>query len=658
MIPNIKEKQYLDENFLIIFQKYVNKKIAVYGMTEMTEVFLERCADLNVVGVMDFDTKRTMVFGLPILEVEDVIREKIEVLILLEKENETRKIYARLNEVCSQNSILLLNRFGKELYTIYGGFYKARTRNPYFQQTEEDLLEKIQNADIIYFELLDTLISYKTLYYEDIELIQQEKEKAEYDPSGVLNLFAIRTKMKETVQKCLLLNKKVYFLDSVGLPEKRKNDFFKMLNLPDINILSTEEINWRKNNQARVLYIGGKREIIKRIETGNGTSFRILSVFELLSISSYREIIEETNTLNERSILGIFANEMFNNPFALVKSFGKPTIADVKKLGYAFVGPMIAQFVLWIIQKMEEGEYENILFSTRDGYLIQKIYQMALKILGKKDAPQGIYFKTSRKLCINAGMKNASEIQGTAQQPFNDIPEKMLHNRFNVPMDKIVKYDQDKYGSPVLYSLAHKKQILEMASEYRKRYMIYIEQLGLKENKKYLFFDLCSCGTCQFYLNRILPVSIKGLYLCFYRSNERMRKEWKDKLDYFTFYENEYGYDIESNLYRDYNFMEIFMTSMDASIVSIDQNGEMIYAEEDRTQEEMKFVKDMQKAILSFCKDYYQILYIPGNEVNRHFLDKLYGFKGEKYTNKICEILDNLKLRDEWVMRTKKIEKI
>lgn len=659
MIPNLKEKQYLDENFETIFKKYMNKKIVVYGITNLTECFLERCADLDIIGIVDLDATQSMFFGLPILKMEDLVKERIEVFIVLETENETRKIYARVNEFCAENNILLLNRFGRELYLIYGNFYKTRTRNPYFMQNENDLIATIKGVDIIYFELLDTLISYKTLLYDDIENIKQKRENSRWGKSNLYNLFTVRYKMKEIVQKSLQLNKRVYILDSNDLPEQMRDTLLGILNLREVQLIKKEEFYLERPSNEKVLYVGGQRKSIKKFDKYNDSSyFRILSVYEMLSISSYREIINEVNTLNERSLLGMFANRMFNDPFALFESFGKPTVIDVRDLGYAFVGPVIAQFVLWIIQKFEEGKYENILFSTRDGYLIQKIYRKALDVLGKNTLPQGIYFKTSRKLCINAGMENASEIQGTAQQPIECTPEQMLRMRFNLSIENISKYDEEKYGNQVLYSLAHKKEILNMASECRKRYEIYIKKLELKNDKSYLFFDLCSCGTCQFYLNRILPVNITGLYLCIYRSNERMRRKWKDELNYFSFYENEYGYDIKSHIYREYNFMETFMTSGEASIISVDQNGEMIYAEDDRTQKEKEYIMEMQDAIFDFCEEYYQNLYVSDVEVDRFLLDKLYGFKSEKYTNKKCEILDELLLRDEWVMRTKQIEKV
>lgn len=657
MIPNLKEKQYLDENFVEIFKKYFSRKAVVYGTTEMTETFLERCADLDIVGIIDFDVNREMIFGLPILEMEDLLKKEIEILIILEKESETRKIYAKINEFCVQNNILLLNRFGRELYFVYGSFYKTRTRNQYFMQCEADLMEKIMNADVIYFELLDTLVSCKTLHYDDIELVRKRSNCL--GEVRLNDLYVIRYKMKEIVQKCLMLNKKVYILDTIGLPEQEKNVSLTLLDLTDVNAIKTEEIDWENISREKFMYVGGKKAAIKKFESySNGRYFRILSVFEMLSISSYREIVSEIDTLNERSMLGMFANRIFNNPFALFESFGKPTIVDLKDLGYTFIGPMMAQFVLWIIQKVEKGKFENILFSARDGYLIQKIYQMALLTLKKNELPRGIYFKTSRKLCINAGLEKASEIQGIAQQPIDGTPEEMLHNRFNLSMEDISKYNQEKYNTPVLYSLAHKKEILKAASECRKKYKTYIKQLNLREGRPYLFFDLCSCGTCQFYLNRILPIDITGLYLCFYRSNERMRRRWKDELNYFSFYENEYGYDIKSNVYRDYNFMETFMTSTETSVISIDSNGKMIYAEDDRTMEELEYIKEMQESIFDFCKEYYQNMYVEGYGVNNHFLDKLYGFKSDKYTNKKCEILDRLVLRDEWVMRTKKIEKI
>ena len=107
----------------------------------------------------------------------------------------------------------------------------------------------------------------------------------------------------------------------------------------------------------------------------------------MLPLSGYAPIQCYTSNINERLIVGLFIAKALNNPFCLHQTDGRVKVDEVYSLGYMFVGPLITKFILWLTGQMREGNFDEILFSARDGYLIQRLYDKYLEKRDITDAP-------------------------------------------------------------------------------------------------------------------------------------------------------------------------------------------------------------------------------------------------------------------------------
>ncbi len=70
-----------------------------------------------------------------------------------------------------------------------------------------------------------------------------------------------------------------------------------------------------------------------------------------------------------------------------------------EELGYIFFGPLLFNFFIWLKSEIESDEL--ILFNSREGYFLKEIYEI---FKTKYDLPDGVYFKTSRKISTIASI--------------------------------------------------------------------------------------------------------------------------------------------------------------------------------------------------------------------------------------------------------------
>ena len=158
-----------------------------------------------------------------------------------------------------------------------------------------------------------------------------------------------------------------------------------------------------------------------------------------------------------------------------------------------FFAPMICDFVQWLQSQLKEHCCSNVLFCARDGYLIQKVYELLYP-----DQPS-TYFLTSRTAAIRAGIENERDIISVqSMKYFGDIAAN-LSKRFGIDVTKIADSDIDKTASGLL---RYKKSILSASDNKRKNNKKYISTLKLQSGETG-FFDFVAKGTCQNYMRRL-----------------------------------------------------------------------------------------------------------------------------------------------------------
>jgi len=570
---------------------------------------------------------------------------------------------------------------------------------------KQELINKIQDYEIISFDVFDTLLMRKTMFPVDVFDIVSQKVKRDniviqdfrsqrlkadkdiaqtspniyeiynqlrkntgiseseknrvirYEIETEASVLVRREDMVEIFYHAVNCGKQVYLISDMYLP-KAIIEYF----LSNLNIQGYEDIlvscDYRKPKtgglfnvfkdrvkSSSILHIGDNiNSDINCAQLAGIDAFHIESAIDLMRKSSFYDIERFPANLNERSIIGMFTAYVFNSPFVEMDDKRRIVIDNEYDWAYLFVAPLITGFMSWMINHLRMGTYEGVLFSSRDGYLIKHLYDSIPINKCRDTLPEGVYFYVSRVACSKTAIMNEEDVRWIAGPKCIGPVEKVVKERYGI--EYLNNQNQLTEDEELLrYALVNQECIYEKSKIIRDNFIAYIKKLGIKGEKKYAFFDFVSCGSCQFFLNRVMPVELEGLYCCLYNSYE----EQKLKLPIQSYFYNNHPRNAESNFFENYLQLEVIMTSYEPSITSYDEEGRPVFADESRSQEELFFVMKVQKAIMDFWCDFINNLWdYDNNEIRNVVVDELFKYSNNCYTNTRCATLLNMNLLNDF----------
>ena len=667
-----------------------DSKIALYGLGTETERFLDEHRDkLNVIGLLDSFRTDGEMYGYPIIPIETLPENNVRFIIVIARPGSCKAIAKRIGDFCRENDIALFDIRGKDLLDISPVTYNFKNVNG---STRKELLNKIENADVISFDLFDTLVMRKTSVYTDVfdildnrlqekgidipefsrKRLFSEKELSKkqaplleeiYDflliDAGVSSIKARelsdmewnldatlmieRTAVTEIFRDCISKGKKVVITTDnyyskgqvAGILERfGLTGYDELLVSCEYHTSKTQnlyEILKGKYKGLRILHVGDDEyaDIEKAVEHGIDT-YRLFSAAGLFDALGGLDVEPEIRGISDHIKLGLFIARIFNNPFCFEDEAQRVAINDASDIGYLFCAPMITDFVLWMKASTEEQEYSQILFGARDGYLIEKLYKK-LESTGKY-----YYFLTSRTAAIRAGIDTQEDIDYVDSMKYSGTTQEALRARFGIEVEDVNAIDCNSL-------------ILNNSKKQRENYHKYIKKLGVGE-ENLAFFDFVAKGTTQMYLQKLFSQHLKGFYFL------QLEPEFmKDKgLDIEPFYSDE-----EKNtsaIFENYYILETMLTAPYPQMVEMDDDGNPVFAKETRSEQNLQVFERTQQGIIEFFEDYLRILPDSSRTVNKKLDEKLLAL-----VNKV-QILDkeflSLKVEDPFFGRMTDIKDI
>ena len=149
-----------------LFADYKNEKIALYGLgTETERVLLDLGGSYQIVGLLDSFQETGVLYGRSIISLHAAIEQGIKLIIVVARPGSCKAIEKRIGDICRENQIALWDIRGKDLLEKNQVTYDFSHIQGV---TKEEVLEKINKADVISFDLFDTLIMRQTLSSEDV----------------------------------------------------------------------------------------------------------------------------------------------------------------------------------------------------------------------------------------------------------------------------------------------------------------------------------------------------------------------------------------------------------------------------------------------------------------------------------------------------------
>lgn len=623
-------------DFLQLFFEYKTKKIALYGLGVETQKVLPQLEQaFQVIGLLDGYKEEGELYGHPILPFAEVVRQQVELIVVVARPGSCKAIAKRIGKVCREKQIALMDIRGNNLLEEKKVIYDFKGMKGY---TKAELLQKIEEYDVVSFDLFDTLVMRNTLFptdvYEILEgrLKQQgvaiegfagkrlecEKHLAktgsltltqiyqymlkEYSVKGVsaetladmewsvdLDLLVPRTEMCELASQIYRSGKEVYIVSDTYYTKEQLGYLLNKFDVKVTDIFASCEFGTSKTQelfgclreclgQRSYLHVGDDSVAdVECAERFGLATYKICSGAELLEAVGYMGMWESVETLADRIKLGMFVAKVFNSPFQFETEECRIEVSTAHDIGYVFAAPIITDFVIWFDKMVQKYQLINVWMGARDGYLLKKLYDYL------KEGEASTYFLTSRTAAIRAGMESKEDICYVADMNFTGSLEKQLMVRFGIETEAVGKES----------ILDFSEEILERSSMVRRNYQSYIEGLNIQDGG-IAFFDFVAKGTTQLYLSKLIKQSLQGLY--FLQLEEGYMKKYGLDIDAF------YSADEKdkSTIFEDYYILETILTSPEPSVNEFDADGKPIFATETRHKEDLECVLEEQQGIYDY----------------------------------------------------------
>lgn len=598
------------------FAQHKEVPMALYGLGINTKYLLEETKDYNIIGVVANDRIGEYVYGKEVLPVE-AVEDKVKIIVIVAQMKSVKIIYNRIKHI-EDKGIDIYDIYGRKIKSYFDDENSKWKDEPYWDSTFDKLKAEIDKHDIISFEVFDTLIMRKVLSPDRIW-----DNTAAYDME---EKYVIKRRcMVEAFEYARLQGKDIYFLSDTYLTSEQIHGLLSECSREDIDIghvLTSSDTKKAKSDGSLYEYFnnlvgkGSKLHVGSNIESDveiaaqfGIDTFYIMSAYEMLLKSSVGDIIEYAANVCDYTVLGLFAAKAFNNPFALSESKGLLKIDNMYELGYYCFAPITIKFLAWIVEKLGSANNSVILFSSRDGYLLYKLYQY---LKGKKPQlklPEGIYFYISRRAatvaCIQTEADIIDIIESVLRLSIGNLGE-ILEQRLGVAFDKgdgvldrsLMDVLGEKDSNRIIERvLEYKDKILENAALERRNYLKYIHKSALQDYDKIYLFDLYTKGTSVNKLGKLLNTEAE--LLCY--AVKDFPNEYISAMDNVeSMFDNT---DIMSGEWfkRSYQLFEAVYSSPEGQLKCFDNDGMPQFVE--NSGYNYSYIKEAQEGIIAFIND-------------------------------------------------------
>ncbi len=619
------------------FQHLKNKNILVYGTGINAKLLIEALQGFHIVGILDKIRYEGYIQDIPIITWDEVTKDTAEVIIIASNVKNFREIFLRIRHYGEIFNMDIYNFSGQNLSDIY--YYADYTYEEMqcLNASKQELFNQIDAYDAISFDLFDTLVMRTVLEPTDIFDIVERKIKkhgmnihhfkkkrrtAELNAKGA-DIFGIykelqkiinvsddelslimkeelscekaciipRYDMVEALNYAIEKGKMVSIISNMYLVHDMMQDILDNIGIKQYNhlLISCEYGKGKSEglfevyreqigSNTKCLHIGDDYfEDILAAQKNGMAAFYINSSLELLKMSKIRKLLLNAHGFENRLMIGLIVSKLFNNPFVLYNTNGYVPVSSVQVFAGVFIAPIVYSYMMKLLEYVCNNSYDGIIFPARDGYIFFNLYEKYRKNNSK--LPESYYLTISRKIALAISQYNKNDVAVTT--------EKYIKTEWDINFWKQIMY---------FYS-DNMDGILKESEKKRQLYSDYIKSIKIDFKKNYLFCELNSCGTTHYAINKLFHNPLFGFYL----SGTPTMPELRQFVTYL--YPTGWIYNIISRT----DMLEAVLSSPKPSVGGINDNGNIFYEQEERTQNEINMMIDMHKYIEEFIEEYENI---------------------------------------------------
>lgn len=412
--------------------------------------------------------------------------------------------------------------------------------------------------------------------------------------------------MKEVFEYAKSLNKKIIIVSDMYLPAKELSDILISKGFSGFHkIYVSGDLGKTKYRGSLYQLIideyGVSPDKILHLGDNNKSDYEIPLSFGMKAINC-EKVLDKLFKINHRA--QIFYNRQNNNLGAsiilgvLSIILNNSDSVDIetnywKYFGCLYGGPICYSFIKWVQNEIGRINIDTLLFIARDGYVLQKVFNM----VNPNSKVNIVYLYAPRFLAL-------SIIQDYLKQVFsNNIylassTIKAFLKMWEKEYEETCEFKSVDAG--LNFIKEHKSDFQNIADKYTAKYKKYLAKLSLDNKNVGIVDTISTFFTAQKMLDKLLNRKNLALYWCVNRMylNEA-QLFYKFKTFDVAYYPS----------VHDWRIMEFIMTSPEAPIEDINEDGSPCYKVDLSDFEKDRIIKFqiIEEGILFFTSHVLQI---------------------------------------------------
>lgn len=287
-------------------------------------------------------------------------------------------------------------------------------------------------------------------------------------------------------------------------------------------------------------------------------------------------------------------------------------------LGYYAFGPMIMNFVLWLISEAKHDGIQTLLFLSRDGLILKKAYDLLAPHI--KDSPGSEYLLSSRRAYSLASLTDKDQLLESINVGFQKTSvENILVNRYGLSKKSIRAKKLRRLGlefDNVLCCINNRAQLIELVMEFsseiisnankeRKNLLNYFEKSQISTDNLTATVDIGYSGTLQKYLNHLTGKKIGAYYMISFLPCAELISDGYKIRGYFSHLEDRH--ERSHSWTKNLDMYEALFSSNTGSLMCFDETkGDLtpVFSPiQDCEKERNMMLSQIQDGALKYCEE-------------------------------------------------------
>ena len=490
----------------------------------------------------------------------------------------------------------------------YNAEKKLRKRGEKKDFTLDDIYSEFQKLTNISFEEcdkikkeeVDTELEYIVPRESMVELYHYGRNELHKKTAIISDMYFTTDIIKKILEKC-------------GITE-----YDELLISCEVQARKEDGSMWdyflEEHKNQELFHIGDNEKSDIQLPGDRGMDiFHIMSAKDLFDQTNLVRRIKANNlSVTDSAVFGIILNKYFNNPFSQNDNKFSVKADKLYDMGYCIIGPIVSDYLMWVIRDAKKKKINNFLMLAREGYLFNRIFDIIKESCGDVINFSSTYFYTSRRAAMVASIKNTDDIKEALNVYYEGSLRDLLKKRFGMEDGEDIKAVENIEDADIHLPgdavLVYKKiegicdLIIKKSEHERKNYLGYMASAIDEEGNAVL--DIGYSGSIQYYLSKITGKKFNGYY--FATDNKKLALKIAGNEMQGRYIENdEIQPASKSYIHRYSLLLETILTSPDNQLCYIGDDLKPVFKKEEKSAMDKSAIEEIQLGATEFATDFF-----------------------------------------------------